>query len=167
MAIEVREAGAADASAFRDLRLDALEQAPDAYRQLHADEVDVPLDGWEAFLSRNLNDRDAGIFLAVSNDEPVGVVFVGVDREAEMMLISDMWVDPMQRRGGIAHALVVAATEWGCRRSARVARLAVTVTNEAAERLFLECEFVPTGETEPLREGSGVIVAWMQRTLID
>lgn len=166
MAIEVREARAADAATFRDMRLDALEQAPDAFRQTYADEVGVPLDSWEAFLVRNLDDRDAAVFLAMSDDEPVGMVFAGADREAETMLISDTWVNSVRRRQGVAHAMVVAATEWGCVRSARVARLAVAVPNDAAERLFLECEFVPTGETEPVREGSGVIVAWMERTLI-
>ena len=166
MAIDVREATVEDAEAFRSLRLASLKLAPDAYRRVYSDEVDAPLDRWEAFLDRSRKNRDAGVFLAMHEGEPAGMMFVGADRSDETMSIGGMWVDPAHRRSGVAHAMVVTATEWGCRRSARIARLAVTVTNDAAERLYLECEFVPTGETEPLREGSDVTIAWMERTLI-
>jgi GNAT superfamily N-acetyltransferase len=166
MAIEVREAVEADVEAFRSLRLASLRLEPDEYRRLYADEADLPIQRWETHLSESREDTDAGVFLAERNGQSAGLVFVEVDRDADAMLIEGMWVDPMHRRHGVAHAMVVAATEWGCRRSVRIARLAVTVTNDAAERLYLECEFVPTGETEPLREGSEVIVAWMERTLI-
>lgn len=166
MAIEVREANVSDGEAFRTLRLASLRLAPDAYRRVYADETDIPLERWEAFLERSEQNPDAGVFLAMQTDGSVGLMFVGADREAETMSIGGMWVDPEHRRQGVAHAMVVAATEWGCRRSARTARLAVTVTNDVAERLYLECEFVPTGETEPLREGSDETIAWMERTLI-
>lgn len=166
MAIDVREATSEDAEAFRSLRLASLKLAPDAYRRVYSDEVDSPLNQWEAFLDRSHNDRDAGVFLAMDDGEPAGMMFVGTDRNAETMSIGGMWVDPGHRRSGVAQAMIVTAAEWGCERSARIARLAVTVTNEAAERLYLACEFVPTGETEPLREGSDVTIAWMERTLI-
>jgi GNAT superfamily N-acetyltransferase len=166
MAIDVREATVEDVGAFRSLRLASLKLAPDSYRRLYADEVDVPYDRWEAFIERHAEDPDAGVFLAMRGDGPAGMMFLRADRAAETMSIGGMWVEPEHRRHGVAHAMVVAATEWGCLRSARIARLAVTVTNEAAERLYLECEFIPTGETEPLREGSDVTIAWMERTLI-
>ena len=155
-----------DVDAVRSLRLASLRLAPDSYRRLYADAADVPYDRWEAFVERIVADPDAGVFLAIRRAEPAGMMFVGTDRENETMSIGDMWVEPEQRRHEVAHAMVVAATEWGCLRSARVARLAVTITNEAAERLYLECEFVPTGETEPLRDGSDIAIAWMERTLI-
>lgn len=166
MAIEVREAAEGDVEAFRALRLASLEQSPDDYRRVYADEVDLPHERWGAFLSSRADDSDAGVLLALIDGEPAGLAFVEADRPAETISLEGMWVEPEHRRKGLAHAMVVEATEWGCRRSARIARLAVTVTNDAAERLFLECEFVPTGETGPLRTGSDVTVAWMERTLI-
>ena len=166
MAIEVREAMVSDVEAFRSLRLAALRLAPGAYRMTEAEQTDTPLEEWEGYVVRHAADPDAGLFMALVDDLPAGIMVVGTDRRAETMSIEDLWVDPVNRRRGVAHAMVVSATEWGCRRSARIARLAVNVTSEAAERLFLECEFVPTGETEPLREGSDETVAWMERTLI-
>jgi GNAT superfamily N-acetyltransferase len=166
MAVDVREAHVEDAEMFRSLRLASLRLAPDAYRRVYKDEVDSPLDRWEAFLARSADDSDAGVFVAINDGEPAGMMFVGADRSEGTMSIGGMRVEPDHRRQGVGHAMVVAATEWGCRRSARIARLAVTVTNDAAERLYLECEFVPTGETESLREGSDETIAWMERTLI-
>jgi ribosomal protein S18 acetylase RimI-like enzyme len=166
MAIEVREAAAADVETFRSLRLASLEFEPDAYLRSYSDEADLPHERWELHLSQSREDPDAGAFITERNGQAAGVMFLKADRSAETLVIKDIWVDPAHRRHGVAHAMVVAATEWGCDRSARIARLAVTVTNDAAERLFLECEFVPTGEIEPLREGSDVAVAWMERTLL-
>ena len=166
MAIDVRAATVEDVDTVRSLRIASLRLAPDSYRRLYADEADIPYDRWEALVEQNAEDPDAEVLLAMREGESAGITFVGADRDAETMSIGGMWVEPEHRRHGVAHAMVVAATEWGCLRSARIARLAVTVTNEAAERLYLECEFVPTGETEPLREGSDVAIAWMERTLI-
>jgi len=166
MDIEVREATVSDVEGFRSLRLSALELAPESYRQIHADEVDTSLEGWVEHLVRSADDPDAGVFLALTDRDAAGMIVVATDRDDESMSIDGIWVDPAHRRNGLGHAMVVAATEWGCRRSARIARLAVNVSDEAAERLFLECEFVPTGETEPLREGSDETLAWMERTLI-
>ena len=166
MAIEVREATVADVDAFRSLRLDALQLAPDAYRATASDEPATPLAAWEDRIARSAADPNAATLVAFMDEVPMGILVVGADQQAEIILISDLWVDPANRRRGGAHAMVVSATEWGCRRSTRTARLAVNVTDEPAERLFLECEFVPTGETEPLRDGSDETVAWMERTLI-
>ena len=123
MAIDVREATVEDVEAFRSLRLAALKLAPDSYRRLYADEVDVPYGRWEAFIERNAEDPDAGVFLAMREGGPAGMMFLGADRAAETMSIGGMWVEPEHRRHGVAHAMVVAATEWGCLRSARIARL--------------------------------------------
>lgn len=155
-----------DADSFRSLWLAALESEPDSYRQDLADEVDTPLVGWRDRLVRSAEDPDEGVFIGTIDDVAAGVMIVTADHDDESMSIDGMWVDPAYRRRGLGHAMVVAATEWGCNRSARTARLAVNVSDAAAERLFMECEFLPTGETEPLRQGSGETVTWMERTLI-
>lgn len=166
MAIVVREATVADADVLHSLRLAALESAPDAFRGAAPDEQSVSRSAWRARVAQRAADPDAATLVAFIDESPIGILLVDADRQAETVLVSDLWVDPAHRRRGVAHAMVASATEWGCGRSAVTARLAVNVTDEPAEHLFLECEFVPTGETEPLREGSSETVAWMERPLI-
>jgi GNAT superfamily N-acetyltransferase len=65
------------------------------------------------------------------------------------------------RRRGIGKRLVDAALTWALGRSAVRAELWVTPGNEAALRLFEQFEFTPTGDSEPLRNGSALQVIKM------
>ena len=59
----------------------------------------------------------------------------------EFGFIHDMWVDPAQRRRGIARALVLAAVERFRAMGVSQVRLETATANEGARRLFESCGF--------------------------
>ena len=71
----------------------------------------------------------------------------------------------VSRRLEVGRALVKHAFDWGIEHGAGRARLAVTIGNEPAEQLYTTAGFTPTGETEPLREGSDLVVTWLETPL--
>ena len=56
--------------------------------------------------------------------------------------ISDVWVDPVRRRGGLARAVMGAMLGWAAERGATTAYLQVTADNEAALALYERLGFV-------------------------
>lgn len=165
MAIDVHAATGKDWEAFRSLRLNSLRMSPDSYRRVYADEVEAPLDRWAPFLDRQADDGNADVLLAIVNGVATGMAFVGVDVATAVMSIGGMWVEPSGRRIGVGRELVDRAIAWGLQRGATRARLAVSVGNNAAERLYESCGFASTGEIEPLREDSVVRIVWMEKSL--
>lgn len=165
MAIDVHAATGKDWEVFRTLRLNSLRQSPDSYRRVYEDEVEAPPDRWAPFLEKQADDGNADILLATVDGVAVGMAFVGLDKETSVMSIGGMWVEPAGRRVGVGRELVDRALDWGVPRAATRARLAVSIGNLAAERLYESCGFESTGEIEPLREESAVRVMWMERAL--
>ena len=110
-------------------------------------------------------DANAGVLLAANGPDIVGIAMVGFDQETSAVSIGGMWVRPASRRLGVGRALVKHALDWGIEHGAGRARLAVTIGNEPAEQLYTTAGFTPTGETEPLREGSDLVVTWLETPL--
>jgi GNAT superfamily N-acetyltransferase len=79
-----------------------------------------------------------------------------------------MWVRPERRREGIGHELVKAIVGWATGRAGvDHIVLRVTISNDAAVRLYASCGFKPTTDPpEPLREGSAVSTQTMRRELV-
>lgn len=98
------------------------------------------------------------LLVAESGLDPIGMLFGRLDADVEILDIGAMWVDPEARRQGVGASLVEAALEWAREAGAERSELWVTVGNDAAERLYAAAGYNPTGETEPLREGSQVTV---------
>ncbi len=144
------------------MRLGSLRESPDAFRHVLEDEIDAPADRWVAFLERIEVDANFAVLLADSEDSMAGLSFVGFEPDPRIVSIGGMWVRPAMRRTGVGRALLEAGCDWGRGRGASRARLAVTIGNDTAERLYADLGFLVTGETEPLREGSALDVAWME-----
>jgi ribosomal protein S18 acetylase RimI-like enzyme len=66
-----------------------------------------------------------------------------------------MWVDPQARRRGVARQLIRAVAEWAREQGCVKVFLFVQESNAAAQRLYLEAGFRPTGDLErlPYRRG--------------
>jgi ribosomal protein S18 acetylase RimI-like enzyme len=76
-----------------------------------------------------------------------------------------MWVDPSVRGAGVARALVEGVVSWARSAAFPLIRLRVTVSNEAAVRLYVRCGFADAGLRVPLREGSDVMTMSMTMKL--
>jgi GNAT superfamily N-acetyltransferase len=146
--MEARQAQAADWEALRQLRLQALADAPDAFASTLEAEVALPAEVWQ---QRAQSGPTSANFIAREGGIDIGLVAVFAEPNAPgcMHLVS-MWVDPRYRRRGVARALVDQAVRWAAERQAHEVILWVADHNTAACRLYERLGFQSTGARQPL-----------------
>ena len=140
---------AADWSAFRDIRLAALRDAPDAFGSTaeDADKLD------EAEWRRRLTQR--AVFLAEVSNMPVGLAAgIAGDQPGEAELIS-MWVAPAWRRRGVGDRLVEAVVAWAIGDGFTTIYLWVAEGNDRGEGLYARHGFARTGRVQPIGGSRG------------
>jgi GNAT superfamily N-acetyltransferase len=141
--IEIQRIDTSDWQVFRDLRLAALADAPDAFgSQLEAERARGASEWRERLAGRSQ-------FVALADGRPVGTIGARSEGEREMELIS-MWVAPEVRRVGVAGQLVAAVIEEARVRGSVSVVLWVSEGNLPAERLYEKHSFVRTGRTQPI-----------------
>lgn len=163
--IRARRLSAGEWAVFKRLRLAALRDAPDAFRGQYEDESEAPDDRWAAFVRRTAGDRQQAIIVGEMNGVAVGVALASAGDQEETASLGSMWVAPTARRRGVGRAMLSAGEDWVRGRGADRLRLAVAAGNGEARTLYESAGFVPTGESEPLREGSGIHVIWLTKPL--
>jgi ribosomal protein S18 acetylase RimI-like enzyme len=125
---------------WRDLRLLALEESPDAFGSRLADwQGDGDLeDRWRSRLTTvpfNVMVFDGDVSVGMASGAPDG---------DEVELIS-MYVRPIARGLGIADLLIEAVSGWAAERGATSVWLAVRETNVYAQALYRRHGFEPAG----------------------
>jgi GNAT superfamily N-acetyltransferase len=142
-----REATTADWQAWRDIRLQALRDAPDAFSSTYAEQIKLG----EAYWRQRV--EDGGLFLAwipeVNASEPAGMAGGYQAAPGTVELIS-MFVRPQVRGRGVGEALIDAVIGWARERDAASVHLWVTETNSRARLLYERRGFSPTAERQPL-----------------
>jgi dihydropteroate synthase len=147
----VRQLRPEDWRAWRELRLRALADAPDAFAETLAEAQVRGDEAWQALAAPR---PDVAQLVAERDGAPAGMAVAVIDPEdpARAKLYA-MWVAPEARGAGLGRALVDAALRWTRRRAALELVLRVTDGNEPARALYAGCGFRDTGEGSPLREG--------------
>jgi GNAT superfamily N-acetyltransferase len=158
----VRETVIDDWQALRDIRLTALQDAPDAFGSTYAEQVAFEEADWRARIIRG------GTFLAylpeVGAPEPAGLIGGYQEGAGQAELIS-MFVRPQARGRGVGEALIAAVIGWARARNARSVHLWVTETNKHARMLYERCEFSLTRERQPLPANPRLSEVGMTRRL--
>jgi ribosomal protein S18 acetylase RimI-like enzyme len=140
MPFTIRRLTAADAQAYRDIRLEGLARHPDGFGSAWEDEAGQPL-GW--FEQRIVNSAVFGGFLN-NESELAGVTGLVVQQGAKQRhkgALVGMYVRPAARRTGLALALVQAVLIHA-RTVVEEVQLTVAPHNEAAQRLYRSVGFV-------------------------
>jgi ribosomal protein S18 acetylase RimI-like enzyme len=140
--IHLHEVVPDDWQTHRDIRLEMLEEAPDAFWFTHADEAVYDEADWR--------ERIEGAWLVQARDAGgvLGSAGLGSHWEPERATTATlfgMYVAPRARGRGVGEALVKAVLEEAARRGKSEVVLEVTNTNTAAQTLYERCGFVRTG----------------------
>jgi ribosomal protein S18 acetylase RimI-like enzyme len=173
----VRETVIDDWQALRDIRLEALRDAPSAFGSSYEREAAFGEPDWLRRIARG------GNFLAfipevrasevrasevrasevrasevrasevraseVRASEPAGLIG-GYPETADIVELVSMYVRPKARGRGVGEALVAAVFAWAQARDAKTVHLWVTESNDPARALYERCGFSLTGERQPL-----------------
>lgn len=146
--INVRVLGEADWQVYRDLRLEALRESPDAFVSSYDEESRYDDDHWQEQLRGNR------LLIAERNGTPVGVMGLGVNAEDdEVGEVLGLWVDPQARRDRVAAGLVGAAVEQAVDQGRKRLYFWVGSDNGAAVAFASTIGFRPTSERRPAGAG--------------
>jgi ribosomal protein S18 acetylase RimI-like enzyme len=148
-----------DAAVFRDLRLRALKEAPEAFGASHEDTIKEPLSYFEDWLTGR------PVFMAFDKgfdgETPVGMVAMIRDPGSKMehrgRLIS-MYVVPEARGTGLAEQLVETVIGHALEQGVTQMHLVVAVHNDNARRFYERMGFeIYATEPRALRVGGRYI----------
>ncbi len=156
MAVRTLETG--EWEVWRDLRLAALADSPDAFLSTLAEESGKSDEVWTDVVAATAAHQRGNLWVAEWEGEPAGMGFGRLDPELLLLTIAAMWVDPFARGKGLGMELLEAMMDWGRDLGAERAELWVTDGNTPAERLYERAGFSPIGTPAPLREGSDLTV---------
>ena len=158
---ELRTAGAGDWQAMRDIRLDALREAPYAFASTFDREAAFPEQTWQ---ERAATGNTILAYLPELGAAPVGLVAAIQLVPGELELVS-MWVRPEARGRQLGSALVEAIMVYAQAAPVPRVHLWVTETNKPARRLYERCGFTPTGERQQLPSDPALLELAMARTV--
>lgn len=148
-AIVVRQSNIADASNFRDLRLEALRANPTAFSMDYQRSFNYPAKYWEDSLA--MDDNESAIFFAEHDGHLIGMTGIARGRSPKTRHGADIWgvyVTSSWRGLHIAEELIRSGINWARAREIVILRLAVVATNKSAIRCYERCGFTTYG-TEP------------------
>lgn len=139
--IDTRRISPADASLYRDIRLEALQAAPEAFGSTYELERTYTTDQFADLLGRS------HVFGAFRGADLLGMAGyrtqVGPKREHKGFLWG-MYVRAAARGTGVSKKLVEAVLDHA-RGRVELVQLSVVSTNEVAQRLYRSCGFVVYG----------------------
>ena len=158
VSVTIRTIEAEEWPLWRDLRLLALADSPDAFRSTLEEESKQSDAWWAEVIAATVAHPRGDLWAAWVEDAPVGMLFARVDEEYTMLDIGAMWVAPEMRRNAVGSGLIQACVERGRALGASAASLWATEENRGAVAFYERQGFRPTKETGALRPGSDLAV---------
>ncbi len=135
---------------YRDVRLAALRDAPEAFVARFEDEASYDEDFWRDRMSR------ATRIVAERGNEPVGLVCLGLhDEDPETGAVFGLWTAPSVRGQHVAWDLVSTARQKAAEDECRLLYFWVVSDNASAVGFAGSFGFRPTSERRPVRVTDG------------
>lgn len=141
MSGNVRRLHKDDAAAFRQLRLECLQDYPHYFGSAYESELSQPIEFFEQRLS------DLAVFGGFTAEQLTGVAMVACETRSKMQhdaVLVGMYVRPIAQGTGLAKTLVGTALDHA-KTVAEQIHLHVTKTNEPARRLYESFGFTEFG----------------------
>ncbi len=157
MPLQIRRLDRSAAALLRELRIAALQDAPDEFGETLAQALTRSDGDWA--------DLAPFAYVAEIDGRCIGMTFAFVDRsDSDTARIGGMWVTASLRRTGIGLALLEAALSWA--RGEKKSRVRLW-TNPAAsgQELYRRASFVFTGAQKPFPADPSRTVVEMQLDL--
>ncbi|MES2248707.1 MAG: GNAT family N-acetyltransferase [Pseudomonadota bacterium] len=164
--ISVQPAKSDEWKTYRDMRLRALLDSPDAFGSTHEAEATRTDAMWSARISTATSSGRDRVLFAFNRDDACGLIWCKLSSdEPAVAHLFQMWVDPASRGMGAGRALLKEAIFWAESVGVKRVFLGVTAGDTPATRLYAACGFCPDGALEPLREHSNLMVQPMSLAL--
>jgi GNAT superfamily N-acetyltransferase len=156
----VRATALDDWQAMREIRLQALRDAPDAFGSTYARDAAFEPAEWHRRAT-----RDGSFFAFIPELAAPAGLAGGYEEEPGVVELISMFVRPQARGHGVGEALVDTVVAWAKDKGATSVHLWVTESNKPALRLYERCGFTVTPERQPLPSNPALGEVGMTRLL--
>ena len=141
--------------AYREIRLRALRESPNAFGSTFEGESSKPDDYWQARVASADTSRHQLPLVAEAATQMVGLVWGVIDAQrSDIAHVIQMWVAPEVRGRGCGARLLESVVDWAREAKVQSVHLRVTSGDTPALRLYLRAGFRAFGDPEALRPGS-------------
>jgi ribosomal protein S18 acetylase RimI-like enzyme len=142
---------------YRDLRLRALKDSPDAFGSTFERERQFTDQDWQDRFLRYTANISLPL-VAVADQHFSGLAWGRIDPDdGQIAHLYQMWVAPELRGQGLGRRLADMILNWAREQGATIMALEVTCGNQPAERLYESFGFRITGEPVPIRPGTDLL----------
>ena len=151
---------------YKDLRLRALTDSPDAFSRTFAEEQSRSDEDWMKRLEKGATSGWDLPLLAEVNGEPIGLAWGHIETTIpDIAYLFQVWVASNYRRLGVGQLLLDTVVAWAKAKNAKCLELGVMCADSPAMRLYVRAGFKPTGKVEALRPGSELLCQNMRLDL--
>jgi ribosomal protein S18 acetylase RimI-like enzyme len=152
---------------YRNLRLRALTESPDAFGSTLAQELPRSDEEWEQRLLSGIGSATDLPLVARLGTAPVGLAWCRLQHaEHGTASLYQVWIAPEHRGCGIGRCLIETSVDWARMKGAQQLALSVTCGDTPARRVYEQLGFIPAGQPQPLRPGSDLMEQPMMLSLI-
>jgi ribosomal protein S18 acetylase RimI-like enzyme len=150
---------------FKEVRLRALREDPNAFGSTYAREVQFDDAEWARRVERWNGERGVG-FVAMDDSTPCGIAGSLLDEaDATRAQLVSMWIASTHRQLGVGRLLVNEVLNWARTRRIRTMLLMVVSNNDSAIRFYERLGFLKTGRTDPYPNDPAIVEYEMARAL--
>lgn len=145
----IRRLDKGEAMLFRDLRLEALQDAPEAFCSTYADAIKRSEESWVKQADASASGDDRATFIAV-NKKPIGIAAIyRIDDSQSDAELLQMWVAPEHRGNRTAEKLIDAVANWAS--DNQISRIVAEVIpkNNRAINFYQKVGFEPIENKDP------------------
>jgi GNAT superfamily N-acetyltransferase len=140
---------------YKELRLRALVDSPDAFGKTLAEEQDRSDDEWSGRLTSSADSGWDFPLVAEVDGEQIGLAWGHINKSnPDVASLYQMWVASSHRYLGAGQMLLEAVIAWARAKNARYLDLGVTCGDSPAMRLYTRAGFESVGQPQPFRPGS-------------
>jgi GNAT superfamily N-acetyltransferase len=151
---------------YKDLRLAALAESPDAFGSAFAKEVQRSNAEWVTRLASGVNSSWDFPIVAEIDGKPIGLAWGRIEEPNPAVAnLYQVWVHPNYRRLGAGRLLLEAVTNWAIGKQTHFLELVVTCGDTPATRLYTRAGFEPVGQPLPIRPGAELLGQHMRLKL--
>lgn len=147
---------------YRDLRLRALKESPDAFCATYAESSKLSDYDWQIRLQGLSPHLDLPLVARVDGI-PAGMTWARIDPAQPLVVhLFQMWVAAEYRGLGLGRDLLLEAIRWSRQSGALKMVLGVTTGDTPARQLYESVGFTMVGDIEPLRPGEDLTMQTLE-----
>jgi ribosomal protein S18 acetylase RimI-like enzyme len=136
---------------YREIRLEALLNSPQAFSTTYQQMVDKPDTFWQDRLTNAAAGKDSYLLFAQVNGRMVGMIGAFLSNESDRAMIVSVYVTPVYRGQGVSKTMMEAIlSELSQRQDIQIVELTVTSGQEPAIALYRRFGFEVVNEEEEM-----------------